>query len=279
MAEVVLADSQWTMVRYLRPFPNFERVYQGADGSRTIAFPGVLDHYALRGDQGYDPNLIAGLTVPFGARITVWIPVTLAPGDESGPVVNALYQYQIIWRWRTPRDYRVGQSEGQASAVQSYSSYHVPTSGFGQPQVVTSPALPSDQRYFLPGSQRTVAFEQTEPGDGTPSVIHLRGEYLQPVADPIWQPPLTPKGELAVWQQGSYVDSASANAGGPAYLTFTTDVEGDEMCILASKIDTSSPWDFTTESPGDLAFSNTYGNANGQNPPNQYGILVTTGTP
>lgn len=279
MSEVVLADAQWTMVRYLRPFPNFERVYQGADGTRTIAFPGVLDGFAASGLPGYDPNLIAGLTVPFGARVTIWIPVTLTPNGEGGPNVNALYQYQIIWRWRTARDFQAGQAQGQTTAVQNYSNYHIGSSGFGQPQEVTTPPLPQNQRYFIPGSQRTVAFEQTEPSDGTPSVIHLRGEYLQPVADPVWQQPLTPAGNDAVWQQGAYVNSASANAGGPAYLTFTTDVEGDEMCILASKIDSSSPWDFTTDAPGDIAFSNTFGNANGQNPTNQYGILVTTGTP
>lgn len=278
MSQVVLSDGQWTMHRYLRPMPNFEQIYQGKPGNTPIAFPGVLDLFAQKNVVGYDPNLIAGITVPLGARITIWIPQTLQQAGDTDPVVNALYQYQILWRNRTARDFRVGQAEGIGNAIQSYSNYHLPTSGFGQPESQSSPRDPALQRYFLPGGIRTVAFEQAEPTDGTPGVIHLRGEYLQPVADPIWVQPLTPSGNPAVWQQGSYRESSSTAAGGPAYLTFTTDAEGDEMCILASKIAPGPVWDFTTAAPGDNAFSNTYGTNNGTNAPSQYGILVTTGT-
>lgn len=278
MSQVVLSDGQWTMFRALRPFPNFERVYQGKSGTRPIAFPGTLDLFSEEKVQGYDPNLIGGITVPLGARVTIWIPQTLAQPGDSDPVVNALYQYQILWRNRTTKDFRVGQATGIGSAIQSYSSYHLPTSGLGQPQNNSSSPSPALQRYYLPGAMRTVAFEQTEPVGTVPGVIHLRGELLQPVGDPVWVPPLTPGGNDALWQQGAYLESASANAGGPAYFTFTTDAEGDEMTILASKIDPSTPWDFTAAAPGDGAFSNTYGTNNGANNPAQYGILVTTGT-
>lgn len=287
MSLVVLPDAQWTMCRVLKPFPNFERVYQGKAGTLPIAFPGILDLYAERATQGYDPNLIAGLTVPLGSRVTIWIPQTITDGadTESAPVVNALYQYQIIWRMRTVRDFRVGQAQGQVSAVQTYSSYHLPTNALGQPQAQTVGLSPANQRYFLPGATRTVAFEQAEPTGGGPGVIHLRGEQLQPLADPIWTRPLTPSGANAVWEQGAYTNSSAANTGGPAYFTFTTDAEGDELCILASKIDTDPVWDFTTSTngglatTGDIAFSNTYGNNNGKNQalPTS-AILVTTGT-
>lgn len=279
MSQVVQSDGQWTMYRYLKPFQGFEQVYQGEPGNTPIAFPGDLDLFSEKKVVGYDPNLIAGITVPLGARVTIWIPQTLAQDGDSDPVVNALYQYQILWRNRTARDFRVGQAEGIGSSIQSYSSYHLPTSGTGQPQNNSPTPSPANARYYLPGAMRTVAFEQNEPTDGTPGVIHLRGEYLQPVADPIWVPPLTPKGQPALWQQGAYLESASGTAaGGPAYLTFTTDAEGDEMCILASKIDPSTLWDFSTSDPGDGSFSNTYGTNNGNNRPAQYGILVTTGT-
>lgn len=276
-SQVVLFDGQWTMVRYLRPFPNFERVYQGQPGTLPIAFPGDIDQFAARNVVGYDPNLLGAVTVPLGSRVTIWVPQTIA-FDGEVPVVNPLYQYQVLWRMRSLKDFVVGQSQGQVSPLQSYSSYHLATSGFGQPEAVTHPAVPSNQRYYLPGALRTVAFEQTEPTDGTPSVIHLRGEYLQTVNNPIWVPPLTPKGNPAVWQQGAYVGSSNAPQGGPAYMTFTMDAEGDEMCVLASKIDTDPAWDFTVSTPGDLAFSNTFGNNNGFSPQNQTGILVTTGT-
>lgn len=278
MSQVVLSDPQWSMFRYLRPFAGFERIYQGKPGNTPIAFPGDLDLFAEKKIIGYDPNLIAGISVPLGARITIWIPQTLAQTGDSDPVVNALYQYQILWRNRTTRDYRVGQAEGIGTATQNYSNYHLPTSGFGQPEANSPNRDPAQQRYYLPGAIRTVAFEENEPTDGTPGIIHLRGELLQPVADPIWVQPLTPTGQPATWQQGAYVDSSSTAPGGPAYLTFTTDAAGDEMCILASKIDPSPVWDFSSASPADSAFSNTYGTNNGRNPPSQFGILVTIGT-
>ena len=279
-SQIVLMDGQWTMCRFLRPFPNFERVYQGKGGTIPIAFPGVLDLFAERGVVGFDPNLIAGITVPYGSRVTIWIPQTIA-----GYTVNALYQYQIIWRLRSVRDFRAGQAEGQVSALQDYSGYHLATSGLGQPEQNPSVPTPTSatKRYFIPGSTRTVAFEQSEPALGLPGVIHLTGEMLQPTLSPIWTQPLTPSGANAVWQQGTYVGSSQANTGGPSWLTFTCDAKGDEMSILAYKIppDEGSPpaWDFTAAAPGDLAFSNTYGNGNGQNQPSPFtSIMVTTGT-
>ena len=276
MSQVVLMDGQWTMCRFLRPFPNFERVYQGKEGTIPIAFPGTLDLFAARGTVGYDPNLIAGMTVPYGSRVTIWIPQTIAGYD-----VNALYQYQILWRMRNVQDFRAGQAQGQVTPEQNYSGYHLTTSGLGQPEA--NPPSPTNNRYFLPGSTRTIAFEQAEPALGQPGVVHLTGEMLQPTLNPIWVQPLTPKGNLAIWQQGTYVGSSHANTGGPSWLTFTCDAEGDEMSLLAYKIPGGEgpppAWDFTVADPGDLAFSNTYGNGNGQNQPSPFtSILVTTGT-
>jgi len=278
MAEVVLMDGQWTMCQFLRPFENFERVYQGQSGTLPIAFPGDLDQFAVDGTPGYDPNLIAGITVPYGSRVTIWIPQTIA--DYT---VNALYQYQILWRMRNVRDYREGQTKGAVSALQNYTGYHLTTSGFGQPEVASAPVTSSNARYFLPGATRTVAFEQSEPALGDPGVIHLTGERLQPTINPVWVQPLTPKGNPAVWQQGTYVGSSHANNGGPSWLTFTCDADGDEMSILAYKIPPGEgpypAWDFTTSDPGDLSFSNTFGNSNGQNRGTPFtSILVTTGT-
>ncbi len=269
-------DGQWTMCRFLRPFLNFERVYQGQSGTIPIAFPGSLDLFAARGAVGYDPNLIAGMTVPYGSRVTIWIPQTIAGYD-----VNALYQYQIIWRMRNVQDFRAGQAQGQTTPDQNYSGYHLTTSGLGQPE--SNPPSPTNNRYFLPGSTRTIAFEQAEPALGQPGVIHLTGEMLRPTLDPIWVQPLTPKGGAAVWQQGTYIGSSHPNTGGPSWLNFTCDADGDELSILAYKIPPGEgeppAWDFTVAEPGDLAFSNTYGNGNGQNQPSPFtSILVTTGT-
>jgi hypothetical protein len=278
MSEVVLMDGQWTMCRFLRPFENFERVYQGKDGTTPIAFPGDLDLFAQKGVTGYDPNLMAGVTVPYGSRVTIWIPQTIA-----GTVVDALYQYQILWRLRNVRDYRAGQAEGQATPNQNYSGYHLSTSGFGQPEVAGAQPNSPNSRFFIPGAVRTAAFPQAEPASGLSGVVHLTGEMLTPTLDPIWVQPLTPKGTPGIWQQGAYVGSSHTNNGGPSWLTFECQALGDEMSILAFKIppgEGSPPaWDFSAAAPGDLSFSNTFGNGNGQNQRTPYtSILVTTGT-
>ncbi len=266
------------MIRVLKPFPNFESRYQGVSGTFPIAFPGVLDNFSAAGTEGYDPNLIAGMTVPLGSQISIWIPQTIEDGiaEEGPPIVNALYQYQILWRMRSIKDYNVGQAKGQMTPTQDYSSYHLRNNALGQPQSQgQDPAL---KRYFLAGAIETIVLTQTEPSGGVPVPSHLRGQYLQTVADPIWVPPLTPSGASAVWQQGAYTRSNTAACGGPSFLIYTTVARGDEMAILASKIDTDNPWDFTATDPGDVAFSNTYGNNNSQNftlPTG--GILVTTG--
>lgn len=278
MSQSVVTDSVASMFVALKPFPNFEEVYQGQPGTVPIAFPGTLDQFA--GKPGFDGQLIAGATIPLGSRLTIWIPQTIEDGTatEQPPIVNPLYQYQILWRLRTVRDYRAGQLEGQTTPVQSFSSYHLRSNAFGQPQAVTPGDNAALRRYYLPGSMQTLATVLEPPSGGGPNVVTLRGQVLRPVSDPIWVQPLTPSGNAAVWQQGAFVNSAEANTGGPAYLTYTTEALGDEFCIIASKIDTDVPWDFTTPSPGDMAFSNTFGNNNGKTTALPSGaILFTTG--
>lgn len=267
------------MVRPLRPLDNFERLYQGKDGTIPIAFPGTLDLFAQRGRPGYDPNLMGAATVPVGSQVTLWIPLTLA-----GYIITNAYRYQILWRYRSVKDYLTGQAEGQVSAAQSYSSYHLKANPFGQPEVNGSPRLPANARHFLPGAPQTAALRQDlpDPDTGGASIITLRGELLQPVASPVWSQPLTPSGANGIWQQGVYLGSSQVNTGGPSFMTYSTIARGDEMAIYAYKIPPgegmTQPWDFT-DSDFDLAFSNTYGNNNGQNLPGPTAILVTTGTP
>ena len=79
-----------------------------------------------------------------------------------------------------------------------------------------------------------------------------------------------------MWQQGAYQFSSSAECAGPSWLPLWFDCSGDEMMVLAYKIDSATPWDFAGV---DKAFSNTYGtNASAlPNNPN-IGIIVSSGT-
>lgn len=277
MAQTVVNEGQSSIVRFLKPFSGFEQIYQGKPSSQPVAFPGGLDLYAQKKAVGYDPDLSAGMTVPLGALVRIWIPLTI-----SGGTVLSLYQYQIIWRLRTVADFVTGQSTGQVSSVQAYSGYHLGIDPFGQPDATD--ANNKLKRYFLPGAMQTAAFPQAQPSGplaGQPGVVQLQGQVLQPIATSSWKPPLTPAGRDAAWQQGVYPD-ANPLAFGPAFVMYEFEAMGDEMAILASRSDATedTTWDFTTsEGDGDKPFSTTYGNNAGASAVNPYSaILVMVGT-
>lgn len=271
MTEPVISEPSYSIVRYLKPFPNFEKVYQGKPSTVPIAFPGTLDLNA--GKPGYDPNLLAALSVPLGSRVLIWIPLTL-----SGENVSPVYQYQIVWRLQTVTSFIQGQSTGQVSNEQSYSSYHLGVGPYGQPESLLDPAT---KRYFLPGAVRTMGFPQTEPSDGAPAVTHLLGQVLQPLASPVWTQPYTPAGGLGTFQQGVYPEPGG-NETGPSFMVYSFPAEGDELMILATRINPTDgqTWDFTSSEPGDGSFSETYGDSNGASNASPFtAILVMTGTP
>ncbi len=269
-----MTEPQWSIAQFLKPFPGFEQVYQGQPGSKPIAFPGVLDSYAKKKLPGYDPNLLAGLTCPLGARVRLWIPLAL-----SGAGLNSVYQYQVIWRMRTIVDFVTGQEMGQVSPAQAYSGYHIGIGPYGQPEVLLDPAT---KRYFLPGSMETAVYPQaqpTSPNAGTPGVVQLQGQLLQPSTSALWTAPLTPSGVDASWQQGVYpINNSIVSA--PSFVMYEFEAKGDEMSILATRIDGSDEvvWDFTSDED-DGAFSSTYGNSSGQAAVSPYSaIMVMFGT-
>ncbi len=64
---------------------------------------------------------------------------------------------------------------------------------------------------------------------------------------------------------------------GPTWAPLWLDACGDELIILAYKIDIEEPWDFVNVI-NDRAFSNTYGTDNGGLPNNpNIGIILSTG--
>ncbi len=277
MAESVVSEGQWSIVQYLKPVPGFERVYQGKPALTPIAFPGELDLYAQKKIPGYDPDLLSGFPVPLGSRVRIWIPLTISGGD-----VSPAYQYQIIWRMRTITDFITGQGTGQVDALQSYPAYHIGVGPFGQPETIDSSHKLN--RYFLPGGMQTALFPQpqpTAPNAGTPGVLQIQGQVLQPVATAGWIPPLTPAGREAAWQQGVYPDTNTL-ATGPTFVNYEFDALGDELSILATRIGATEDtlWDFTTtEDSGDKAFSTTYGNNAGTSASSPFtAILIMVGT-
>lgn len=93
----VITTPEFSLARVAKPPADFESKYEGlGTEANPIAIPGTLDQFA--GDEGYDPNLLAGIPVPMGARIFVWLPKFI-PSVYGGSALN--YRFRLIWRLRS----------------------------------------------------------------------------------------------------------------------------------------------------------------------------------
>lgn len=271
----VLADAQFSTIEILRPFQNFEQVYQGKDSLIPIAFPGGKDPAARAGTPGFDPNLIAGVPVPQGAIIQISIPMTIAsnPPGPPDPFVQ-LYQYFVVWRFRTLHDFRDPPSPGLVTP------YHLAIQSPGQPDTSAPPG--QQQRIVIPASIRSILFQQPEPaGLHANTFSNLRVESIVPRLDPsAVRAPLLAGGGVGVLEQG-VLDPAvfGETAKVPSYQDFLITAAGDEMILFAIRFDPLTPtnkWDFNSAT-ADKGFANIYGNGTGQSFPN-IGIEVQYGS-
>lgn len=254
-------DAQMSMFSVLRPMPNFESVYQGQAGTIPIAFPGTLDPDA--GDSGISPNLLRGVGVPLGARICVYIPMTI---DQY--TSESIYGYQVLWRLRSRSAFEIAMQNGRVPVP-----YHITTEEQGRKEVQLLSPTPY---LFIPASSDVQIFEQSEPVTNIPSQLNVRQQLYVPRMADSWVQPLTPTGAKAEWQQGAYQFTTNVNCSGPTWFPIWLDAGGDEMLILCYKLDTGDPWDFATT---DKSFSNTYGTNNGGLPLNpNIGIMYSTGS-
>jgi len=270
----VLSDANFSLARILKPFPNFEAIYQGQLQSIPIAFPGTLDEDA--GSPGFSPDLIAGISMPLGARVVIWIPQTIF-------LYSSLqrYTYQVCWRLRSPADYSRDVERGRSLGKQS--TYSLPQQEVGVPGDLANPV--TTKRFVLPAAMQSLAYEQAEPLTNlTNGLVNMRGQLLT-TNGALWTAPLTETGALGQITQGIFPDSLGAGAadqgpGGPVFFPFQFDAEGNEMMILARRETIAAPtdvWDFMSGAE-DRSFSNTYGTNAGTRPPLEtVGIYVFTG--
>jgi hypothetical protein len=275
-----MVDAQFTNVRVLKPFEDFERRYQGKPAFTPIAFPGVRDQRAQNEEPGYDPNLEKGIAIPQGSRVLLQFPICFARGPVFPFPTFTTYSYRLIWRYQNLGSFR-------NPAVRSRRApYHFPRQSPGAPDSTFGPPVP---RVTLPASWHVVAYQQTEPPGGNAANLVARIEMITPNISDFRQfaPPILPDGQIGVIQQG-VTDPFTASGGQmPIYVPFETDAAGDELIILANRSDAfptmgplAAPWDFTSNSPtGDLPFSNIYGTGNGAHPAfRDIGIYLQTGT-
>ena len=282
MSDVVLADAQFTLERVLRPFDNFENVYQGQEAGVPIAFPGVVD--ADAGTPGFSPYLLAGLEVPLGAKVQIWFPVVSYGGlGTVEPPEIFPYTYGIHWRMRNVADFRRRRKP-----------YHISKQTGGAPDPTGTPVGYSPQRLLLPSALESILYQQPEPS-GAPAVSNLRATTINVPGDGIltsatgagrpFLPPGTPPPPgggppFGQFEQGVADPNLSDQATLSMFRTYFTIAKGDELIITASRTDQMilGTWDF---SGIDQGFSNLYGTNVGGPPHRAFpdmGIYVWTGS-
>lgn len=284
MSEVVLADAQFSLADILRPFAGFEATYQGQPTATPVAFPGTLDVDAAEGVPGFSPYLLAGLEVPFGAKVVLWFPVVTTGNTLDGPAYTD-YTYQIHWRLRNVADYRRRRKP-----------YHLRRQTGGAQDTANTPVGMSPDRLIMPSALETVIYQRPEPASGTAgarAVGNLRASSISVPGDgiplvPGFGAPLLPPGApvppagpppFGEMEQG-ITDPAQAVLGTESlFRPYFTVAKGDELIITAVRTDqTVDTWEFSAE---DLGFSNTYGtNVAGptHSPFTELGIYVLVGS-
>lgn len=275
MSENVLADPQFNVASILRPFEGFEAVYNGQSVDTPLMFTvngTALD--PLAGTVGYSPKLLKGLSVPYGARIVLWLPI-VAGIQVSEAFATSLWYYKwtVSWRLRNVYDFR-----------QSRIPFHYPKQGAGVADTNYPPQTRA--RVVIPAAVNSIAFTQVAPV--APSSITtttvLNADITSPNSAAV-SLPFLPDGTLGYYQQGLLNPGAVAGevvASQPLYIPYEIQCEGDELLLGMTR--PSSPDVGSAAASGTWAFSGVdgqisllFGNGSGTAYPD-IGVYVSAGS-
>jgi hypothetical protein len=233
-------QAQMGVKHVLRPFPGFGPVYTGktALGWIMLTEGNALDEFA--GQPGYPTELLAGLRVPMGARLQIWLPHIYTV--QADPSQVQTYNYTLIYRLRNLVEYRTSQTRGP---------WHSPNSvGVPDTTIGTQP------RVLKPAGYRTVTVQGTAPS-APPSQTSriLMSCYPSDVTPFSGNPPvgfpLAPDGNPGIIQSG-VLDPAvfGPHPAASPFFDIINDVAlGDELLIAVWRpviVDVSNNWNFAT---------------------------------
>lgn len=291
----VVRTPEFSIATIVQPFWGFEQKYQGVPAAdNPIAIPGSLDFAA--GKYGYAQNLLAGIPVPMGSDVIIYLPKILAPYQAA--VAPSIYSYTLVWRVRALTE---ATSDPQGRVV----------GNFGQLLLGNPAQTGFDQgpRYVLAAAQETVSYPQPEPTNPNDSGTNRVRSVATQILGGEWQAPLSPNfPNQSPWPgpggtvpasaklqaaglltQGLYPDQDVSGTGddwsragwraGPNYLGITRKCLGNELIVLVNKFGVSANWDFRSGEE-DFWFSWFLGNANGQRttPMPNVGVQIYTGS-
>lgn len=252
MSNTVTLNAQMGNARVLKPPAGFEVAYQGLSAvDKPIALPGTLDIRA--GKRGYDANLLAGVAVPMGSRLLLWLPSAFTSEGLSMPV----YNWRILWRLRSSGDQAFAHERPEEGTLQHGLVGHLPQEFEGIPDT-------GAERIIIPCALSPIVYEPAEPAGVVDAVSNLRGEQIAVqgnsygtsdapvlVSDPT---------QVGIASQGVYPngDADNGQPSGPTYLPYATECLGDEFLLIVNR--SGVAWDFGGP---DFIFSRIFGTANG----------------
>ncbi len=250
---------QYNLRRVLKPFSTFATVFQGQSvaGIGIFLTPDGVFHDPLAGRPGYAPNLVAGLPVPLGARIVLWLPKVFWI-DESVPQTPVFYAYQyaVSWRLRSHADH----------SQQSKIPFHIPRQIAGVAETVITPG----DRFVIPAGENAVVYNSADPASIAAAADQdLRAELLR-VSGVSVKPSIAPDGTIAVEQQGVLPASSTfPSRHYPAWSVHELAAEGDELVLQVGRgfVTGTENWDFTANTGADRLFSDFFGSGLGASYP------------
>jgi len=258
-SEVMGVDAQMGIVRILRAYPSFATRYQGETvaGHAIALSEGGIELDEQAGNTGYDPRLIAGLSVPLGAKCLLWLPNLMArSGTDRIP-----YVYTPYWRFRNTYDFN----------QQFQKPYHFPKQVDG----VAETLVDAGPRVVIPAACQSVTYVQDEPAVGLVATQNVFHENFRQIGATGAFNVINSNGAMGAIQQGI---AGSSGLGGhirPTFTAYEFIAAGDELIIVVNRGDTeegaAATWDFAAV---DGAFNTFYGDED--NP--DLGVYVVVGT-
>ena len=143
------------ILHQLQPFTGFNTLYQGTTALNWLMVTEggkPLDDNA--GKPGYSPNLVRGLPVPMGARLTIWFPHVYV---QTTPLQT--YRWVVLYRLRNLAEFRTNRG-----------SYHLQQSSPGV-------ANGGSARVLKPAAYRGFAYQEAEPADPPQQTYQSRGTF------------------------------------------------------------------------------------------------------
>lgn len=215
----MMNDPQFGVARLLRPFAGFETAYQDKLASIPIMFTEggePLDVQA--GQTGYATNLLKGLSVAMGQRITVFLPRITGLSGEELPQSVYPYRWEFTWRFRNLFD-----------SQQQRVAWHLAKQGAGVP-------AGANARVVLPAAVQTVVYpESPEPVFTTTEIVNanLRTERTRTELGTWSRPFIDDAGvTTGAYQQGLFDPAISSLlAEAPLFGSVDLHALGDELLI------------------------------------------------